>query len=129
YLKMPMANTIDTRSPLGISVYARAVGLIEEADKQYSKILWEYEGSELAINASMDLFKDDNTLPKGKDRLYRKLDTDVEDFFEEWSPQIRDQSLFNGLNKLLQRIEFACGLAYGTLSDVQLVEKTAEEVK
>ena len=129
YLKMPMANTIDTRSPLGISVYARAVGLIEEADKQYSRILWEYEGSELAINASMDLFKDDNTLPKGKERLYRKLDTDAEDFFEPFSPAIRDESLFNGLNKLLQRIEFACGLAYGTLSDVQLVEKTAEEIK
>lgn len=129
YLKMPMANTIDTRSPLGISVYARAVGLIEEADKQYSRILWEYEGSELAINASMDLFKDDNTLPKGKERLYRKLDTDAEDFFEPFSPAIRDESLFNGLNKILQRIEFACGLAYGTLSDVQLVEKTAEEIK
>lgn len=129
YLKMPMANTIDTRSPLGISVYARAVGLIEEADKQYSRILWEYEGSELAINASMDLFKADNTLPKGKERLYRKLDTDAEDFFEPFSPAIRDESLFNGLNKILQRIEFACGLAYGTLSDVQLVEKTAEEIK
>ena len=129
YLKMPMANTIDTRSPLGISVYARAVGLIEEADKQYSRILWEYEGSELAINPSMDLFKADNTLPKGKERLYRKLDTDAEDFFEPFSPAIRDESLFNGLNKILQRIEFACGLAYGTLSDVQLVEKTAEEIK
>lgn len=129
YLKMPMANTIDPRSPLGVSVYARAVDLIKEADKQYSRILWEYEGSELAINASMDLFKADNTLPKGKDRLYVKLDTDQEDFFKEWNPQIRDQSLFNGLNKLLQRIEFACGLAYGTLSDVQLVEKTAEEIK
>lgn len=129
YFKIPIANNIDTRSPLGCSVYSRAVNLIKEADKQYSRILWEYEGSELAINAAADLFKANGELPEGKDRLYVKIDTDQEDFFKEWSPQIRDQSLFNGLNRLLQRIEFACGLAYGTLSDMQTVAKTATEIK
>lgn len=129
YFKIPITNNIDTRSPLGCSVYSRAVNLIKEADKQYSRILWEYEGSELAINASSDLFKANGKLPEGKDRLYVKIDTDQEDFFKEWSPQIRDQSLFNGLNRLLQRIEFACGLAYGTLSDMQMVAKTATEIK
>ena len=129
YFKIPIANNIDTRSPLGCSVYSRAVNLIKEADKQYSRILWEYEGSELAINAAADLFKANGKLPEGKDRLYVKIDTDQEDFFKEWSPQIRDQSLFNGLNRLLQRIEFACGLAYGTLSDMQIVAKTATEIK
>lgn len=129
YFKMPMTNNIDTRSPLGCSIYSRAVNLIKEADKQYSRILWEYEGGELAINAAADLFKANGELPEGKDRLYVKIDTDQEDFFEEWSPQIRDQSLFNGLNRLLQRIEFACGLAYGTLSDMQMVAKTATEIK
>ena len=129
YFKIPIANNIDTRSPLGCSIYSRAVNLIKEADKQYSRILWEYEGSELAINASADLFKSNGKLPEGKDRLYVKIDTDQEEFFKEWSPQIRDQSLFNGLNRLLQRIEFACGLAYGTLSDMQMVAKTATEIK
>lgn len=129
YFKIPIANNIDTRSPLGCSVYSRAINLIKEADKQYSRILWEYEGSELAINAAADLFKANGELPEGKDRLYVMIDTDQEDFFKEWSPQIRDQSLFNGLNRLLQRIEFACGLAYGTLSDMQTVAKTATEIK
>ncbi|MDE5855026.1 MAG: phage portal protein, partial [Ruminococcus sp.] len=50
-------------------------------------------------------------------------------FIETFSPEIRDVSLFNGLNRILQRIEFNCGLAYGTLSDPQTVEKTAEEIK
>ncbi len=131
YFKMPIANTEDTTSPLGVSVYARAVDLIRQADKQYSRILWEYEGSELAIDASIDVFKADGTVPAGKERLFRKLDIEQKegDFFKEFSPEIRDGSLFNGLNKLLQRIEFNCGLAYGTISDVQLVEKTAEEIK
>ena len=37
--------------------------------------------------------------------------------------------MFNGLNRIFQRIEFNCGLAYGTISDISTVEKTAEEIK
>ena len=50
YFKMPEANTIDHYSPLGVSGYSRAVKLIKEADKQYSRLLWEFEGGELAID-------------------------------------------------------------------------------
>ena len=35
----------------------------------------------------------------------------------------------DGLDKLLKRIEFNCNLAYGTLSDPQAVDKTAEEIR
>lgn len=48
---------------------------------------------------------------------------------EPFAPAIRDDSLFNGLNKHLMRIEFLCGLAYGTLSEPQSVERTATEIK
>ena len=34
-----------------------------------------------------------------------------------------------GLDKILKRIEFNCNLAYGTLSDPQNVDKTAEEIR
>lgn len=137
YFKVPLANTIDTKSPLGVSVYSRATDLIRKADEQYSRLLWEFEGSELAINASEDLFTRDINgnaiLPKGKERLYRKLEIDslrtTEAFFEPFSPTIRDVSLINGLNEQLRRIEFNCNLAYGTLSDPNNVDKTAEEIK
>ena len=49
--------------------------------------------------------------------------------YQIFSPQIRDQSLVNGLNRIFQRIEFNCNLAYGTISDPQVVDKTAEEIK
>ncbi|HGM3508433.1 TPA: phage capsid protein [Clostridioides difficile] len=137
YFKVPLANTIDTKSPLGVSVYSRATGLIRKADEQYSRLLWEFEGSELAINASEDLFARDINgnaiLPRGKERLYRKLEIDTlsttKTFFEPFSPAIRDVSLINGLNEQLRRIEFNCNLAYGTLSDPNNVDKTAEEIK
>ena len=135
YFKVPQANNIDTNSPLGVSVFSRATDLIKEADKQYSRILWEYEGSELAINASVDCFKLDEEgnpiLPKGKERLYRSMEYGVGEFskvMETFSPTIRDSSLFNGFNNILKKIEFNCNLSYGTISDPQNVDKTATEV-
>lgn len=132
YFKMPLANTIDTDSHLGVSVYADAVDLIMQADKQYSRALWEYEAGEMAIEAGVDLFKTDMTLPENSDRLYRKYDADDKDgkpFYQVFNPSLRDESLWSGLDKILRRVEFSCGLAYGTLSDAQVVSKTAEEIK
>ncbi len=140
YCKIPIANTIESSSPLGVSIYARAIDLIKEADKQYSRILWEFEGSELAVHVSTDCFKSvkgskgkELELPQGKERLYRKLEFDSAQGdrkpFIEYSPEIRDSNLFNGLNNILRRIEFNSGLAYGTLSDVQDADKTATEIK
>jgi A118 family predicted phage portal protein len=51
-----------------------------------------------------------------------------EDMFHEWSPEFRDASIKSGLDAILKRIEFNCGLAYGTLSDPQSIEKTATEI-
>ena len=71
-------------------------------------------------------------MPHGKERLFRELDLDAGnggDLYQVFSPTLRDASLFNGLDKLLKRIEFNCYLSYGTLSDPQSVEKTAEEIK
>ena len=78
----------------------------------------------------MDMIKE-NGLPKRKNQIYRKYDVDSLDgnFYNIFSPEIRDSSQFNYFNKILQRIEFNCGLAYGTLSDPQTVEKTAEEIR
>ena len=48
--------------------------------------------------------------------------------FEEYSPAIRDDPMFNGLNKFLKRIEWTVGFAYGTLSDPNELDKTAAEI-
>lgn len=134
YFRIPQANQLEPDSPLGVSIYSRAVGLIREADRQYSRILWEYEGSELAVDASSDLFRLDRwgnpILPKGRERLFRALDMDSGDGkgLQVFSPAIRDGSLFHGLDRLLKRIEYNCGLSYGTLSDLTETQKTATEI-
>ena len=136
YFKTPIANTIDTYSPLGVSVYDLAKDLIKDADEQYSRILWEYEGSELAIDIDRDAlneYTDANgntySLPDKKQRrLYRKVDLGDENTYTVFSPAIRDASLFNGLNEILMRIEDACELARGTIADAAAEARTATEI-
>ncbi len=133
YFKVPYANAIDPSSPLGVSVYARACDLIREADKQYSRLLWEFESGERALYVSDMAFRVDQ---KGRaiipdKRLYRllNLEQNGDDLFSDWTPNLRDESILRGLNSILRKIEFNCGLAYGTLSDIDNVDKTAEEVR
>ncbi len=133
YFKMPFANTVDRHSPLGVSVFSRAESLILDADEQYGRYLWEFAGGELAVDAAADYLRPAQdgqpALPRGRERLFRGLNSRNMDFYQVFSPALRDESIKRGFNTMLQRIEFACGLAYGTLSDPQNVEKTAEEVR
>ncbi len=138
YFNIPIANNTDPDSPLGVSVYARAEDQIEDADKQYGAAMWEFRSKETAVQAAREFFKKDrqgNTvLPKGKERLYHDMGANISDingkpFFNVYSPEIRDVSFFNGYNRIIQKVEFNSGLAYGTLSDPQTVDKTAEEIK
>lgn len=138
YFKVPMANAEDSDSPLGVSVYSRAPELVEEADRRYSNICWEYEGTQLAIHIATSLLKYNNDrnkfeYPGGQERLYRNVEYNAgaadKPFIDTFSPEIRDTALFNGFNNQLRLIEFACNLAYGTLSDPQNVDKTATEIK
>jgi len=131
YFKMPMANCIDQSSPLGVSVFSRACGLIEDAEEQYSRLLWEFESGERALYVDQTAMRRDDSgncvIPDR--RLYRLLNSGDDTLFADWSPELRDESILNGLNEILRRIEFNSALAYGTLSDVMNVDRTAEEIK
>lgn len=133
--QIPDANSVDPDSPLGISVFADAMDFIRDADQHWERILWELESSERAIDASEDLFryKDGKPeLPKGRERMFRTLSGNPiagDSIFATFSPEIRDTSYFNAFNQMLRRIESNSGLAYGFLSQVDDVEKTAEEIK
>ena len=129
YFKVPFVDNKDLDSPLGISVFSKAVKLVGQAEEQWKRIMWEYEGSELAVDASADVMNN-KKMDRHEKRLYRSHDIDTINgsMFNVFSPAIRDTSLFNGFNRILQRIEFNCGLAYGTISDPALIEKTATEI-
>lgn len=130
YFKNPQANNLDLNSFEGISCFAKALSLIQDADEQYQRLLWEFKGGELAIDADVTVLEANGELPAGKKRLYRNLGLDQKDgFYEVFSPTLRDESLINGLNQILRRIEFICGLAFGTISETEYSAKTATEIK
>lgn len=132
YFKIPIANPADNTSPAGVPIFANAIEILEEIDKQFSRTLWEYEGSELALDVDATAFKKDKNgnydLPKGKKRLFRMLDLGDEKQWNVFSPTIRDTALFNGLNEWLRQCESQCGLSFGVLSKETNIAKTATEI-
>lgn len=141
WYKVAAANSVDINSPMGASVFARAVNTIREADLQYSRLLWEFEGSELAVDvdpAALRPRKDGAKGPDGRprmetpqlnERLFRGVDLGVDETYHVFSPAIRDNNIIHGLNQLFARIEDQCGLARGTICDADTVAKTATELK
>lgn len=143
YFKMPEANNIDIYSPLGVSGFDKAIPLIKDADMQYSSLLWEYEGGELAIDIDRDALRDfyatdekgNRILKSGmghlQQRLYRPVELNAEgDTYNQYAPALRDSSYISGLNTILMHIEDVTGLSRGTLSEVDVTEaRTATELR
>jgi len=139
WYKVASANTVDLDSPLGVSVFAKARDLIRDADMQYSRMLWEFEGSELAVDVDPLALRpkqtpgSDGSLhyepPKLNERLFRGVDCGRDETYHVFSPPIREGSLLNGLNSILQKVEDACGLARGTFSDPTNEAMTATQLR
>ena len=143
YFRMPQANNIDTSSPLGVSGFSRAKSLIKDADEQYSRLLWEYEAGEMAIDVDRDALnfieggtdrdghrvQGHSVVGRKQQRLYRKVDLGESNTFEPHNPTLRDMSYNTGLNTILMRIEDACEISRGSLSDATIEAKTATELK
>lgn len=138
FYKVPKANHIDKTSPLGVSVYSRALKELEKLDKQKSRLDWEYQSGErktyvdtMTLNETQ-IIKDGKTVNKKANvdkRLFKSLNVGKEDFFKDYSPEIRDEAYLRGLDKYKKEVEFACDLAYGTISDPASIEKTATEIR
>jgi A118 family predicted phage portal protein len=134
YFRFPIANNIDSTSEIGMSCFSRAIDHIKEADQLWSDLLWEFESGRRALYIDELAFKKDEVTGKPilpNKRLYRTIQASgiKEDFFKEWTPDIREQNILNGLDAALRKVEYNCGLAYGTLSNAQNVDKTATELK
>lgn len=125
YFKTPMANQEDLASPIGASVYSGAVtDLIKLADEQWERIWWEFKSGERKI------FSDGMQVNHAQlaDRLFLKSAfTRDGNLFEQFSPEYRNSDIYDGLQYILKIIEFNVGLAFGTISDPQSVNKTATE--
>ena len=75
YFRVSSGNSTDRHSPLGVSVYAAAVDTIHDADEQYGRLLWEYDGGQLALDVDQTALRPDingeSVMPQREQRLYR----------------------------------------------------------
>ncbi len=134
WYKVAAANNIDVECPMGASAFAKAVGTIEQADLQYSRLLWEYEASEMAIDVDPTVLRPKKVngeaeMPHLNERLFRSVDLGNDDTYNVFAPAIRDASLLNGLNQLFMRIEDQVGFARGMISDANSEARTATELR
>lgn len=135
FATMPTTNDLDNDCPIGQPIYHNALDVLEEIDHQFSRIIHEYEGTELALDIDETILTPDDKgnlrLPKGKERYFRKWNLKDEESksISIFSPEIRDNPLFNGLNEYLIQVESACHLSHGTLAKPEAIEKTAQEIK
>lgn len=136
YYKVPLANNIDFECPLGISVFSPAVNLIKRTDYQFSRLDWEYEGGQMAIDIDQNAltvkggYYGTIEYDKCQNRLYRKLDLGIDDTYNVFAPQLRDDNYRKGLNTYLSKIEDLLGIARGTLNDDTPAEaRTATEIR
>lgn len=133
YYKVAKSNNVDTSSPLGISVFSRAASLIKRADIQFSRLDWEYEAGQIAVDvdasAMNGLAMDGPNVDQLRNRLYRKIDLGTDSTYNVFAPSLRDTQYHLGLNTYLMRIEDLCEISRGTISEVQSEARTATELK
>lgn len=125
---VPRENNVEFDSPVGVSIYSgAAVNLIKQADEQWGRLIWEYESGERKI--FVDSNSADAEMYRSRLFEYGSFGGITGDFFKEFNPAMRDDPLYQGFQRIVQRIEFETGMAYGDISDPQSVEKTATEIR
>ncbi len=139
-VKAPMTNCVDG-SDDGVSVYAAAIDLIHNINRNEAQINGEFERGESRVIASSDfLFKKPES---EQDRIFRQhsesyemdshlfaaLDGDPEEVgITIFSPQLREQSFLARKQEYLRNVENVIGLKRGLLSEVEAAERTATEI-
>lgn len=139
-VKTPMTNCVDGSAD-GVSVYAAAVGLIHNINRNEAQINGEFERGESRVIASADFLR--RRPENEKDRIFSQytesfemdshlfagLDGDPEEVgITIFSPQLREQSFLARKQEYLRNVENIIGLKRGLLSEVEAAERTATEI-
>lgn len=129
-LRTPMVNCVDG-SEDSVSVYAPAVGLIHNINRNEAQINGEFERGQSRIIASADMMEVDESGKRRK--LVDDVFTGIDDSPDEvgitiFSPTLREQSFLARKMEYLRNVESQIGLKRGILSEVEAAERTATEV-
>lgn len=135
-LRCPVPNCVDGGTD-PVSVYAAAVGLIHNIDRNEAELSGEFERGKSRLVVSADMLQKRTVTDGGgtvitrelKDEVFTGLDEDPDRVgITIFSPALREQSFLARKTEYLRNVESLIGLKRGLLSDVEAAEKTATEV-
>ena len=117
YIKSPIDNR-KTYNDYGVPITYGCEGTITEIKDILARIFTEYDVKDAFVGVDYSLFTQNANgnieLPKSK--LWKKLNTSGEkDFFQVFSPEIRETSYYTRLKELWSQLENQIGLSDGTL--------------
>ena len=129
HLRVPIENVVDGSSD-GVAVYAAAVGLIRNIDRNEAQINGEFERGQSKVFASADLMRRDK---EGRRRFDDDIFVALDDAPDAigltvFSPDLRVQSFHERKREYLRNVETVMGIKRGLVSEVEAQERTAKEV-
>lgn len=138
YFKMPSANNVDIDSPMGVSIFSKAVLALKDFESLYMKWRTEIDFSE------KKLFVDESTMMKGAGgknpaiienpipKLIKGLRFGVNSSksIEEWNPSFRVTDYSNAMKTQLNLISVLSGFSPGFLTfDERTGQVTATQIE
>lgn len=128
-VRVPMENCVDG-SKDAVSVYASAVGLIHNINRNEAQLNGEFDRGKSRLVVSADMISTDK---KGRrclqDEVFVGLNDDQDTVgVTIFSPELREASYLARKQDYLRSVENIIGLKRGLLSEVEAVERTAKEI-
>lgn len=125
-LKSPKDNR-RTDDKYGVPITYGCESTIEEIRECLKQIAREFELKKAFVGTDVTMFGKDHKLPE--DGLYRAFDANKDDFWELFSPDIRESSFYARLQELYSRLETEVGVSSGILTKTQTQNATATEIR
>lgn len=128
-VRTPLENCVDG-SPDPVSVFAPAVGLIHNINRNEAQLNGEFERGKSRLIVSDDMLRQDkNGQKRLTDEVFVGLDDDPDAVgVTIFSPALREASYLARKTEYLRNVETVIGLKRGLLSEVEAAERTATEV-
>lgn len=136
YFKPNLANNIDTKSPLGISIYANALDTMRAIDTAFDSFHREFRLGKKRIIVPAHMVKtvidpetgESKRYFDSSDETYEALGADDEFEMKEISVELRVEEHISAINALLNLFAMQTGFSSGTFTFDGQSMKTATEV-
>lgn len=121
------ANNRRSNDEYGVPITYGCDNTINEIRECLSQIATEFSAKEVMVLLDKTAFGKDNQLPMS--RIFKKVDSGVDDFYKEFSPAIRESSYYARLQELYSRLEKEVGTSAGILTEIETSNATATAIR